>query len=424
MRFAASSALILSLSLVGYAYPVSLRAARRSYGQKVTMGNSTSTQSVGAAYFITNEASGNFVVAAGMSSDGTLTLRQAVSTGGIGSHGNDAGANGPDALFSQGSVKASASGKILATVNAGSNTISVFSINPSNPTDISMIGSPVGSGGEFPVSVTINSAGDTVCALNGGEVNGVSCFSVDQQNGLVPVAGTNRSLSLNQTTPATGPAGSVSHIVFSEDNKQLIASVKGVPPTPGFLAVWDVADDGSLSESFTSVAPAEGGLLQFSMTIIPGKNAILATDAGIGFDIFDFSSGSNASTKSSVVAIDGQSATCWSSFSPNTKNFFLTDIGTSMVTEVNIDNDLVGTVVKQYDQGKGAATIDNDIASMGNNDFMYILMPNVTALNVLSLKAPGDAQLIQKLDIAGPASAAGLPISASNLQGMTTFIAQ
>ncbi len=50
MRFVGSSALILLLSVVGYAYPVSLRAARRSYGQKVAMGNSTSTQSVGAAY--------------------------------------------------------------------------------------------------------------------------------------------------------------------------------------------------------------------------------------------------------------------------------------------------------------------------------------------------------------------------------------
>lgn len=42
---------------------------------------------------------------------------------------------------------------------------------------------------------------------------------------------------------------------------------------------------------------------------------------------------------------------------------------------------------------------------------MYILAPNVTALNVLSLKAPGEAQLIQKLDIAGPASVASLQIS-------------
>lgn len=156
-----------------------------------------------------------------------------------------------------------------------------------------------------------------------------------------------RSLKLNQTTPATGPAGSASHIVFSEDNKRLVASVKGVPPQPGFLAVWDVATDGSLSEDFQSIAPAEGGLLPFSMTVIPGKNAILATDAGLGFDIFDMSgANANGTSKSSAVAIDGQAATCWSSFSRKTGNFYLTDIGTSTVTEVNIDNNLNGAIVK------------------------------------------------------------------------------
>lgn len=83
------------------------------------------------------------------------------------------------------------------------------------------------------------------------------------------------------------PAGSVSHVIFSEDNKQLIASVKGIPPTPGILAVWDIAADGSLSQDFQAVQPATGGLLPFSMTVIPGKNAILATDAGLGVDVFD-----------------------------------------------------------------------------------------------------------------------------------------
>lgn len=165
---------------------------------------------------------------------------------------------------------------------------------------------------------------------------------------------TTRSLQLNQTTPATGPAGTVSHVVFSEDNTQLIASVKGVPPTPGFLAVWDVAADGTLSQDFQTVAPQAGGLLPFSMTIIPGKNAILATDAGLGFDIFDFSAGvaaageqnTTSSTKSSAVAIDGQGATCWSSFSPKTGNFYLTDVQTSMVSEINVDDNLVGTLVQ------------------------------------------------------------------------------
>lgn len=374
-------------------------------------------RSAGAAYFLTNEPNGNFVVAADIGTDGKLTLRSAVGTGGLGAHGITS-PDGPDPLFTQGAVKTSAAGKVLAAVNAGSNTVSMFSIDPANPTNINMIGQAAPSGGEFPVSVAFNKAGTQLCALNGGAVNGVSCFNVDKQKGLVPMANTVRSLNLNQTTPATGPAGSVSHVVFSEDNKQLVASVKGVPPQPGFLAVWDVAQDGSLSQDFQSVAPEKGGLLPFSMTVIPGKNAILATDAGIGFDIFDF----GATKKSSAVPIAGQSATCWSAFSPKTGNFFLTDIGTSMVTEINIDDNLTGTIVKQYDQGKGSATIDNDIATVGDKDFMYVLSPNATRIDVLSLDAPGQAKNIQKLDIAGPAKAVGLPINAFNLQGMTTFV--
>ncbi|KAF8182609.1 hypothetical protein BJ912DRAFT_977802 [Pholiota molesta] len=292
-----------------------------------------------------------------------------------------------------------------------------------------MIGKPVGSGGEFPMSLTINKAGDTVCALNGGAINGVGCFKVDKTQGLVPIANTVRSLGLNQTTPATGPAGSASHIIFSEDNSQLIASVKGVPPQPGFLAVWDVAADGSLSADFTSVAPQSGGLLPFSMTVIPGMNAILATDAGLGFDVFDFNAvapvqgnATASGDRSSANAIAGQSATCWSSFSPKTGNFFLTDIGTSTITEVNVDANLKGTIVKQYPQAAGSATIDNDVATINGNDFLYVLAPNATSIDVLSLPAPGKAASIQKVDIAGPAKAAGITISANNLQGMTTFV--
>ncbi|KAG5645931.1 hypothetical protein DXG03_004720 [Asterophora parasitica] len=331
-------------------------------------------RAVGAAFFITNEPNGNQLVAADIGADGKLTLRRAISTGGLGAHGITS-PNGPDGLFSQGAIKASAAGNIVATVNPGSNTLSVFKINPNDPSNVRQIGEPIGSGGEFPVSLAINNKGNIVCALNGGEVNGVSCFKVDQQKGLLPLSGTNRSLKLKQTTPATGPAGSASDVIFSEDNKRLIASIKGVPPQPGFLAVWDVNTDGSLSQDFKAVAPSKGGLLPFSLTVIPGKNAILATDPAIGFDIFDFAtqaagygSTSVAAGRSSSVAINGQGATCWSVFSPKSKNFYLTDIKTAIVTEINIDAKLKGTVVKQYPQGKGSGTIDIDIATVGNNE--------------------------------------------------------
>lgn len=196
------------------------------------------------------------------------------------------------------------------------------------------------------MSLAINEAGTMMCVLNGGAINGVNCYKVDAQNGLQAISGSFRSLGLNQTTPATGPAGSASHIVFSEGGQQLIASIKGMPPTPGFLAVWDVGSDNSLSPDFKQIAPGQGGLLPFSMTVIPGMNAILATDAGVGFDIFDMSGGATNSTKSSVVPIEGQGATCWSSFSKKTGNFYLTDIKTSMVTEVNVDKSLKGSIVQ------------------------------------------------------------------------------
>jgi len=421
------STLLVSAASAG---PVSRRQSNQTQGQDQRSGTPMSPArgpAVGAAYFITNEPTGNFLLAADIGTDGRLTLRRAIDAGGLGAHGITS-PNGPDPLFSQGAIKASSTGNIVATVNAGSNTLAVFKINPNDPTSVTMIGKPVGSGGEFPMSLAINKAGNTVCSLNGGAVNGVNCFKVDQQKGLVPMTNTARALKLNQTTPATGPAGTASHIVFSEDNKQLIASVKGVPPQPGFLAVFDVSSDGSLSQDFQSVAPEKGGLLPFSMTVIPGKNAILATDAGLGFDIFDFAQKAGAGNatagagRSSAVAINGQVATCWSSFSPKTKNFYLTDIGTATVTEINIDGNLKGSIVKQYAQGQGSGTIDNDIVSVGNNDFMYVLSANATRIDVLSLNAPGQARNIQKLDIAGPARASGIKIDRNNLQGMTTFI--
>ncbi|KAF7424398.1 hypothetical protein PC9H_009705 [Pleurotus ostreatus] len=411
------ASVLLSLVLVSVsARPLDSRQTRKNSNRK-QMGNASGV-AAGAAYFITNEPDGNFIVAADIGNDGKLTLRRAIGTGGLGEHGIT-DPNGPDPLFTQGAIKASSAANVLATVNPGSNTLSLFTIDPNDPTNLQVIGAPVGSGGEFPVSLAFNKDGSQLCALNGGAINGVNCFAVDKQRGLVSLANTNRALNLNQTTPATGPAGSVSHIVFSEDGQTLVASVKGVPPTPGFLAAWAVQQDGSLSDDFQKIDPADGGLLPFSMTVIPGKNAILATDAGLGFDIFDF--GGNAS---SAVKIDGQSATCWSSFSKKTGNFYLTDIGTSIVTEVNVDDNLTGTIVKQYAQGQGTATIDNDIVTVGNNDFMYVLAANATTIDVLALNAPGKAQTIQKLGVAATAQKANLKLSAFNVQGMTTFVRQ
>lgn len=407
MKFSSSfSTTALFVSLVS-AVPVNKRAVS---------GNS------GAAYFMTNEPSGNTLISTAINADGTLTFGKAYSTGGRGVHGLS-DPIGPDGLFSQNSVTVSSGANMLGVVNPGANTVALFSINAKQPELLTMIGQPVSSGGEFPMSMAINSDGSQVCVLNGGKVNGVQCYTVDDDLGLVAQEGSFRSLNLNQTTPANGPANTASQLIYSEDGQQLIASVKGdpgPPAAPGFLAVWNIDGSNNLSEDFQTVKPGNGGLLPFSMTLINGQNAILATDAGVGFDIFDMS-GQN---RSSVVPIQGQGATCWSSFSPKTGNFYLTDILTDQVTEVNVDNNLKGTIVKQYPQTPGSGTIDNSIASLKNNDFLYILQPNTTTVSVLALTAPGQAKNVQSFDIQAPATQFGVEINHNNLQGMTTYVSQ
>ncbi|KAI0741357.1 hypothetical protein C8Q80DRAFT_1110448 [Daedaleopsis nitida] len=373
----------------------------------------------GAVYFISNEPEENMIITASINSDGTLKLDRAVATSGRGLHGvtANAGNTGVDGLFSQGSIQVSAERNILAAVNPGSNTVSLFSIDPRKPTRIELIGEPVSSEGEFPVSVAFNGDGNRLCVLNGGAVNGVNCYNVDSKLGLVGIPNTLRYLGFNQTTPPNGPPGTVSQIAFTEDGSKLLASYKGMNG-PGYLTVWDVQQqDGSLSTQHTQHAPASGGMTPFSLTRIPGQNAFLLTDPGVGFDVVDFS-GKN---RQSSVAVSGEMATCWSTRSAKTGNYYTIDVAANMVREVQVDGNLKGSVVATYALPANTSPIDSDTATIRRKDYLYVLGANATSVEVFSLDGPGKARKISSLDIQGPARAAGVTINGRNLQGMATY---
>lgn len=438
-----SAVIIASFCLVASAVPAPRgRPARgRTPPPPPNKGSAAATKAnnavLGAAFFMTNEASGNFVMASTIGSDGQLTTVRAVATGGKGQHANS---TGPDGLFSQGCVKVG--GNNLFAVNPGSNTLSMFAITPNDPANIKLVGKPVSTSGEFPVSVAVNSAGTMVCALNGGKKNGVACFK-PSANGLTAIPNTVRNLGITQTTPATGPAGSASHVLFSADGKQLIASVKGAPPAAGFLAVWAVEANGSLSQTFQAVTPPAGGALPFGMAVIDGAtNALLVTDPGVGFDVMDLSkltaATGNASTTgitslaasndilsspSSAVKVDGEDAVCWAAFSKKTGTFFLTDIGTSLVTEVAVDtNTLAATIVGQHALTPGSATLDDAVATINGNDFLYVLAANLTSVDVMSLQGKGQATSIQSANFAAAAKQLRVTLNPNNVQGMTVFV--
>ena len=104
------------------------------------------------------------MVAYDRAANGTLTLANTYATGGLGGVLNGSQV---DHLGSQGSLTYDSAHSLLYAVNAGSNTVSVFSVRG----DQLSLRQVVGSGGTFPVSVAVH--GDLVSVLNaqnGGSV--------------------------------------------------------------------------------------------------------------------------------------------------------------------------------------------------------------------------------------------------------------
>ncbi len=182
-----------------------------------------------------------------------------------------------------------------------------------------------------------------------------SCFNVDKAEGLTPISGTTRYLHLNQTSPLSGPvSGSASQVIFSEDNQLLIVAVKGLNGTTdaGYLAVWDVYENFTLSQDFNRVALPTGGFYPYSLMTISGQNAVLVTDPALGYEIFTNISGSsntgehrNIGVGSYARTIPNQLTTCWSAYSPISENYYLSDLADNRIAVISVDSDLNSTIV-------------------------------------------------------------------------------
>ena len=191
---------------------------------------------------------------------------------------------------------------------------------------------------------------------------------------------TRRYIGLGQSTPPMGPLGTASQVVFSPDNSQVYAAVKGNPDAnvTGFIAVWDMSPSG-LSDAFTRVELPSGAVAPFSLTAIPGMNGYVSAYAGVGVDVFDFSNGpenASASNRTQSFGIPDQVATCWSAYSAKTGSFYTSDLETSIITEVSLAADTwTPSVVNTYPIQEGVATLDVEVATVGDNE--CVLFPSL-----------------------------------------------
>ncbi|KAF2814588.1 uncharacterized protein BDZ99DRAFT_506055 [Mytilinidion resinicola] len=359
-----------------------------------------------AIYFLSNEAS-NAVVALKINHDGTLSPGSTTLTGGAGGSGTNGNMTaGPDALFSQGSL--TVSGNFLFAVNPGSNTLSAFAISPHDPTQLTPLGAPVSTIGDFPISVAAHPRHPTVCVATSGARAGIACGTYSP-HGLSPLDHL-REFALNQTTPPAGPLTTVSQTFFSADGSQLLTTVKGAPPlnTTGYVSAFPVrAADGKVGAHDTRSSPP-GTAVLFGVAKIPGTNDVLMADASFGAVITT----TDAAGVTSIVdgdeklVVQGQQATCWATFSEASGTGFVTDVLVNRLVEVTKQ----GKLGRVFESGNGN---DGYIDLVAVGGFVYALAPGAeTHVTVFDVASGGSIGEVENFRVEGVGKAAqGMAVS-------------
>ncbi len=355
----------------------------------VALGQSQENQSngdvVGAVYTMTNAAGPNSVVVYSRMADGTLQSAGTVPTGGRGT-----GAE----LGSQSAVTLDNSGRRLFVVNAGSDDISVFTVEPDG---LELTGT-FSSGGRRPISVTVNDR--TVYVLNAGTPNNITGFRLDQGSQLTPIPGSTRSLS----APATGPA----QVEFSPDGELLVVTEKAT----NLIDVFPVEDGVPGKAVFTHSHGATPFGFEFGK-----RNQLFVSEA--------FGGAPNISAVSSYVADDDgrltlvtgsapthQTAACWVAVSKGDQFAYDTNTGSSSITGFRIGANGELTILtangRTGETRPGTGPIDASFS--GDGRFLYVLASRGTSTHasVSGFRVGSDGSLSPITDVATPNTANGL----------------
>lgn len=249
----------------------------------------------GPAVFVqTDQPTGNQIIVYDRAADGTLSPAGSYATGGNG--GAAAPGTESDHLASQGSLVYDAAHRLLFAVNAGSDSVSAFSVHG----DTLSLESVVPSGGEFPASIAVH--GGLVYVLNSGGSGIVQGFRIAGDR-LVPIPGSARSLGLANSDPPfflTSPG----QVGFAPDGRQLLVTTKASEST---IDVFGVQPSGRLSAA--PVANPSATPVPFAFTFTP-TGRLAAGEAGAS-SVSTYAIAADGTLSDPKSQPDGQVALCW-----------------------------------------------------------------------------------------------------------------
>ena len=262
----------------------------------------------------------------------------------------------------------------------------MFSIDPQDPLKLAMVGSPMPTLGEFAMSIAYSSKYHKACVLNGGAMNGVACYDVDSEQGLMPDGVGLRNFGYAGTTPAQlmGAKGSGSDIQFSADSSKLIVTFKGnAKPkmTLGHIDVFDVDSSGNVAKTWTDnqVSPS-GATFGFALNGYD-MSQYYVSDAAFGGILVDIDSESNKATNLATINNTAFGASCWAVWSPQTGYYYDINAATPNLGVVTQG----GTLKTVYDYDSKLVSAVDSIVDSTEGTTLY-MMNGINAISRMHLK--------------------------------------
>lgn len=332
----------------------------------------------------TDNPAGNTIVAYDREADGTLRQAGVYATGG---NGGVLDGSVVDHLASQGALAYDRANDLLYAVNAGSNTVTVFSVDG----DRLVRRQVLGSGGAFPVSIAVH--GNLVYVLNARNGASVQGF-VRVGSYLLRIPSWNRSLGLDATlTPEfTHTPGQVA---FTPDGGKLVVTTKD---NGNNIDVFSVNVFGGLSAK--PVVNSDPAAVPFAVSFDAGRHLVVAEAGPNAVATFTI----NADNTLALVdrKTTGQAATCW--IVQDDSNFYVSNAGSASLSGYQDTGS--GALTALGNTATDAGTVDAAVSSDGQ--YLYVQAGLNGIVDEYRVSADGSLTQLGSVIVPGAAGGEGI----------------
>ncbi len=382
------------LLLVALVSMLTIAHARESGTRRGVLSQSDSSE--GAAFAMTNATADNRIISYSRAADGALSRVGSVST-----RGNGIGVD----LDTQGGLRLSSDHRYLYAVNAGSDEITVFSVDGTDLTFLQKV-----YAGDQPNSLTIHE--DLLYVLDGSVAgNGILGFKVASDGTLTEIPDSFRLLS----SPIAVPG----QVEFSPDGRRLLVTEKTTNvllPPENAIDSYRVHSDGLTSSTPRRIA--SHGLRPFSLAFRDDDKLVVAESFNAAPRASAVSS-YQLTSKGALRVISGsvpnrQTDVCWIVVTDDGRYVFTANFGSGTISSYGFNSAGKIRLIDGNAAFLGLLSQPVDLALSEDSRYLYLLLRGTGGVAAFEIDDDGS------LDSLGEVVTGGLPV-ADGASGLAAY---